>query len=172
MCDKVWQGEEGGQNWSKIAWHTLWMAPDHQHILRFPKGAHTHTRTHKQRTGNLVISVTGWNTHKICRVQARVVFNYNKLNYYMINSCIPWSTQFKVPTENIIIVTWLHWSMVLDAVFTCFSCTFTLEIKVHLHCLRQSYKPVHFLQNEFRNTTTKLVLRPKERFRNATNSEL
>jgi len=27
MCDKVWQGE-GSQNWSKIAWHTLWTAPN------------------------------------------------------------------------------------------------------------------------------------------------
>ena len=26
VCDKVWQGE-GGQNWPKIAWRTLWTAP-------------------------------------------------------------------------------------------------------------------------------------------------
>jgi len=26
ICDKVWQGRRG-QNWSKIAWCTLWMAP-------------------------------------------------------------------------------------------------------------------------------------------------
>jgi len=27
MYDKVWQRNGGGQNWSKIAWHTLWTAP-------------------------------------------------------------------------------------------------------------------------------------------------
>ena len=26
MCDEVWQGE-GGHNWPKIAWRTLWTAP-------------------------------------------------------------------------------------------------------------------------------------------------